>query len=129
MVDKSQGIKELEILHRAGKLNVRTDSLLRNPLPSVTSPEEIELQMSSVDTTDVTTLLQVRAPDPITMYLPLGREQRKDPQLSEIISFGENGELPEDNSRARKLSLLESMFVMVDGVFYKVDRRNEASKW
>jgi len=77
--------------------------------------------VNSVDATGITDLLQAEATDRITINLPLGREQKKDPQLNEIISFVENGELPDDNMRARKLSLQESMFAMVDDVLYKVD--------
>ena len=78
-----QGIKKLTILHRAGKLNIRADSLSRNPLQSAVSPEEeSEIQVSSVDTTtDIPTLLMAEAPNCITGQDSLGREQWKDPNL------------------------------------------------
>ena len=132
MVDKAygQGIKKLTILHRAGKLNIRADSLFRNPLQSAVSPEEeSEIQVSSVDaTTDIPTLLMVEAPDCITGQDYLGREQWKDPNLSEIIVFLEKGELPKNDSRARKLSLQESMFIVLGGILYRVDLKKRSKQ-
>ena len=92
----SHGIKELNILHRAGRLNIRADSLSRNPLQPMASPEqESEVQVSSVDTTtDISTFLMTKTSDHIMGHDFLGREKRKDPKLSEIIVFLEKGELP-----------------------------------
>ena len=59
------------------------------------------------------------------MHTPLGTEEKKDSQL---ILFIEKGELPKDDNRARKLSLQESMFVIVDGVLYKVDPKKRSKQ-
>ena len=125
----NQGIKELKIIHRAGKLNIRADSLSRNPLESDKTPEELDIHVGSVDTSrDITTLLQEEATDSTTMPIPLGRQQRQDPELKEIMLFVETGELPKDDSRARKLSLQGSMFVIVDSVLYKVDPKKRSKQ-
>ena len=41
-------------------------------------------------------------------------EQRKDPSLQEIFRFFEDGVLPEDNARARKQSLQQDLYTIIN---------------
>ena len=47
----------------------------------------------------------------------------KDPQLRETIVFVEEGVLPSDEPRARKLALQANQFVVIDGILYYVDSK------
>ena len=51
-------------------------------------------------------------------------EQSKDPVLREMINFLQEGTLPEDLSKARKLAAQKSVFILTDGVLYYVDPRH-----
>ena len=53
-----------------------------------------------------------------------GEEQRKDPHIQEVISFLEEGKLPSDERRARKLALQESTFLLMDSVLYHLDPKS-----
>ena len=55
-------------------------------------------------------------------------EQRKDPGVMEVIRFLEDGVLPEDNNRARKLALQENLFVIIDRVLYHLDSMRDHHK-
>ena len=48
-------------------------------------------------------------------------EQRKDQQLKEIVDFLSSGCLPEDSKRAKTVASQETLFSLVDGIFYYVD--------
>lgn len=52
---------------------------------------------------------------------PFGEEQRNDPDVKEILDFLEQGALPEDNKKARRIALQESLLAKVDGILYSVD--------
>ena len=45
-------------------------------------------------------------------------ERHKDPKVMEVIRFLEQGILPDDEKRARKLALQEHQYVIVDKVLY-----------
>ena len=79
-------------------------------------------------TVDITTLLQAEVTGLSAAHTPLGTEQRRDSQLNEVILFIEKGELPKDDNRAHKLSLQESMFVIVDGVLYNMDLKKQSKQ-
>ena len=51
----------------------------------------------------------------------IGHEQRKDPKLQEMISWLENGTLPEDDKRARNLVIRAEQFTILDDILYFVD--------
>ena len=80
---------------------------------------------------DIPTLLMAEAPDCITGQDSLGREQRKDLNLSEIVVFLEKGELSKDGSQAHNLSLQEPMLVVIGSIVYKVNlkKRSTVSRW
>ena len=49
----------------------------------------------------------------LTIPLPFLQEQRKDTKLAEIIQYLENGTLPLDDARARKIALQESLWMVL----------------
>ena len=55
-------------------------------------------------------------------------EQRRDMDLREIIDFLEKGALPTDDGRARKISLRESLFTIIDGILYFIDPKSKTQK-
>ena len=48
--------------------------------------------------------------------------------LREIIDFLEKGALPTDDGRARKISLRESLFTIIDGILYFIDPKSKTQK-
>lgn len=59
---------------------------------------------------------------------PFGEEQRNDPDVKEILDFLEQGTLPEDNKKARRIALQESLLAIVDGILYSVDLKHNNQK-
>ena len=55
-------------------------------------------------------------------------EQRKDPQLREIIHFLDTDELSADDKRVRKIAVQQSMFTVVDDVLYYIDPKRDHQK-
>lgn len=59
----------------------------------------------------------------------LAAAQARDPQVHKLIDLVEHGELPDDETLARKLALQQSLFTVVDGVLYYVDpKRNNCKR-
>ena len=72
--------------------------------------------------TDIESLLRM---DPETvMPIDFSREQKKDPQVCEIICFLENGEIPTEEKRAKKVVLQQTLFAIVNKILYYVDPKN-----
>ena len=55
-------------------------------------------------------------------------EQRKDPDIREIAAFLEQGELPTDEAKARRLALRGTMFALIDEVVYFIDPQCHSHK-
>ena len=53
----------------------------------------------------------------------LAAQQAQDPEITELIAFLKHGQLPDDNTRARKMALQQSLFAIVDNVLYYIDRK------
>ena len=51
----------------------------------------------------------------------LAVEQAKDPVVRELMEFVQQGWLPQDDDRARKMALQQSLFTVVYGVLYFLD--------
>ena len=47
--------------------------------------------------------------------------QRSDPNLKEIIDYLEEGNLPDDEKRARRLAIERSRFAILDGILHYCD--------
>ena len=90
----------LQIKHRSGKNKVLADVLLRNSAP--TDSENLsptigsENQSSTQDGTEKAD---------VEKYHNIGALQRKDPQLSTLITFLKKGELPNDQKLAKRIAL------------------------
>ena len=52
-------------------------------------------------------------------------EQAKDPEVQQLITFIEQGRLAPEEDKARKMTLLRSLFTVVEGVLYYVDPKRD----
>ena len=57
-----------------------------------------------------------------------GTEQRGDSEIREILKYVENGKLPEDDVRARRLVLEGTLFTVTDGILYYLDPKHNHRK-
>ena len=127
------GVKEVRIVHRAGKENTNADALSRSPYAP--APEEGiaegEVQVAALSVpqscsiaNNLTSLLH-RAPAPDDGSTPdYATEQRKDTQLKEVVDYLEHGSLPDDPLRARMIAAQEPLFAVVDGILYYIDPKH-----
>ena len=85
---------------------------------------------TGVQQANLSTLLQ-QAPfesDRINSHHALATEQSQDPKIQEIIEFIQHGRLPLNETTARKLSLQQSLFAILDGILYFIDPKGHNSK-
>jgi hypothetical protein len=102
-----------------------TKDLLKNPVTAnALLPDEERDGQSSDAVADIRTLFCGHTSDTPAELDDLAVEQRKDPEILEIIEYAENGTVPEDARRARRLMSEGSVFVIVDGIYY-VDPKRE----
>jgi len=123
------GIKDVQIIYRPGKENRNADALSRQPHASAPFEgiAEGELQVCSITSdTDMEVLLKAEP----TAYVPVNfrDEQLQDSRLYEIIHFMETDELPGDRARARKVATQQSLFVILDGILYYLDKRSNRTR-
>ena len=105
---------ELSIHYRPGKSNANADSLSRTPIESGTSPEDVKVVVATLNA-------DVELPKDGDQ--PLGDRQRADPILSEIITYLERGDLPEDSKRSKELVSGQADCEVIDGILYRVDAK------
>lgn len=127
------GVKEVHIIYRSGKLNASADALSRSPqapAPSEGIGEE-EVQVAAITALENTEIdidaLLSSDPCPVISE-SFASEQRKDPQVQEIIHFLEREELPLEPKRARKIALQASSFVLKDGMLFYLDPKQKHRK-
>ena len=121
--------------YRPGKANANADALSRCPQAPAPDAELVgdEIQVAAIGSDDcsvgdrnIDTLLKC---DPISgTSASFEEDQRKDPAMVEIIRFLEEGVLPDDPDRARKLALQEHLFVIIDRVLYRLDSKQDHRK-
>ena len=132
------GLKDVKIVYRAGRLNSCADALSRHPVgtapvqPEWEDPTQIASVRSTVtldsesaveNTTGLTTLLS--QPPAAVSNQDFATEQRKDPELVELITFLERGELPADDRRARRIILQKPVFTMEHGMLIYIDAKQD----
>ena len=126
-----KGIKEVQITHRAGKVNVNADALSRSPQvsPSTRENDDCVIQVAVVDSDNVKSLLQK---DPIRAdtlsRVDFTKEQQKDQWIREMASFLKDGKLPSSKTRARKVAAQAPHYSLVSGVLYYIDPRKRSCK-
>ena len=103
-----------------------TKDWLKNPITAnALLPDEEGDGQSSDAVADIRTLFCGDTSDTPAELDDFAVEQRKDPEILEIIEYAENGTVPEDARRARRLVSEGSVFVIVDGIAYYVDPKQE----
>ena len=123
------GLRQVDIVYRAGKQNVRADALSRNPTgSSQTEPLPIDTQVAAVrsDELSISDLLGVAPGEDSLGDFHL--EQEKDSELQHLRQFLEYGILPAEEKEARKLAAQALSFVIVDNVLYFVDAKGRGRK-
>ena len=128
-----KGIKEVKIVYRTGRTNLNADALSRNPHEP--APREgigqTDVQVAAVATSEVSTETLLQAEPEFSNLAggnPFHEEQRKDARVMEIIKFLEQGELPQDEGRARKLALQSSLFALVDNILFFHDQKHNGRR-
>ena len=107
---------DLDIRHRAGKGNFVADALSRKPVSTDSSsgPCSQVLQVDSEPSiANETTDAKFQSKDSEICQL-----QRKDEEFAPIFRYLEDGFLPNDEHKAKKLVLEKSRFDVIDGVLY-----------
>ena len=118
------GLKDVQIIYRAGKTNLSTDALSRSPQAPAPTGNNDEIQVAAVtcQETSIQSLLQLEPKfSPTESFTS---EQRKDPCVREIIDFLEREELPPNPIRARKVAMQGPLLTMVDGALFYLDPKN-----
>ena len=118
----------MNIVYRAGKENLITDALSRNP--QAPAPQEGvaegEVQVARIqgeqEESDFLHLLQLEPDqDQLAELATLAEEQRRDKDLQLLMQYLEKKELPDDPALAWKIVAQSTQFVILDGVLYLVD--------
>ena len=113
-------IQELdtEIRPCSGKANSNADALSHNPGPSHTI-DEAAVVLSAETMNQSNSSLSIFLTDSFMSPLrEISEHQQKDPDLSLIVGYLNNGSLHDDEKRARKLVLESAQYYMVDGVLH-----------
>ena len=115
------GLREVEIIYRAGKENSNADALSRNPCgPAPTEGiGESEIQVASVsgnivecDVDNMSDLLELESTNNDINPEILAIEQKKDQHIAELLSYLKTGVLPKEEKQARKVVAQANLFGM-----------------
>ena len=120
------GIKQINIIHHAGKKNLHADCLSRQPVipapPDEDANIEVQIAQISSNPNTVNNLLQV---EPETTENnncsdTMSNEQLKDQELAPIIMYLKDGTLPEDIKLASKIVAEATLYAIYNGILYYV---------
>ena len=120
------GIKQINIIHRAGKKNLHADCLSRQPVmpapPDEDANTEVQVAQISSNPNTINNLLQV---EPETTENndcsdTMSNEQLKDQELAPIIMYLKDGTLPEDIKLASKIVAEATLYAIYNGILYYV---------
>ena len=103
-----------------------TKDWLKNPITAnALLPDEEGDGQSSDAVADIRILFCGHTSDTPAELDDFAVEQSKDPEILVIIEYAENGTVPKDARRVRRLVSEGSVFVIVDGIAYYVDPKRE----
>ena len=115
----SNGIKQLTILHWAGRDNVAADALSQNPTGRPLE-QDIAVGLSQVVTIKSipSTIDQVLKSNPVgcDVGYDLSEEQMKDDDIRMIKEYLVNGTLPEDERSAHSIAAQAPSFCLINGL-------------
>ena len=101
------GVKNIQILYRAGKGNLNADALSRNPQGAAPCEEKVdEVQVATITSgqEEIHELLNKGVQQCRMQEDDFGLEQQKDDGLKKIIKFLTDGSLPDDSKVAKKIA-------------------------
>ena len=126
------GVRNVDIIYRAGKDNLHADALSRQPYLPPRPPDDTvtpeDLQVCAINSIqiegDITidALLEAEPEEPRDVK-SFAEEQRNDSNIQELVNYLEKGILPEDTQSARKVVSLAPLFTIVDNILYFIDAR------
>jgi len=86
--------------------------------------------MSSAESMDTVEALLRRDPasESTSQHATLVIDQEKDPWIKEMLEYLKNGDLPDDQTRARKIATQGPLFAVIDGVLHYIDHKRSSRK-
>ena len=117
-----------EIRYRAGRKNGNADALSRAPVDSNDGKNTDDGSLMEIDRLVSVAVVdahegRVSHPEFEGILPDIRQEQASDPYYSDVITYLENGTLPADESKARRIVLSCSRFDLIDGILCYVDVR------
>ena len=132
------GLKDVKILHRAGRLNSNADALSHSPhggAPTqVESQGEVQvwnLQSAAITNSGPETRGNLvisellKNPSVPTQSKDFDVEQQKYPEIVEVIKFLRSADLPSDDSRASRIALQKPLFLLKGDMLFYIDPKQK----
>ena len=124
-----KGVKNVQIMYRAGKENVNADALSRSPQASTSGTDDGGVHVAVIDTDSIQSLLQKGSvPTDELGEIDFAQEQLKDQRIREMTTFLKDGKLPHDGTQAHKIVAQAPHYSLVSGILYYVDPRKRNYK-
>ena len=111
------GVRNINIVYRAGKENGNAGALSRCPPGEQPADPILDDTQAAIHTTEMSAreLLAV-GPNCVAELGRFQTEQQKDPDVQEIIASLSTGKLPDCDQKAKRISAQAPSFVLVNGV-------------